>query len=183
MHIRAIAVLVILGFALTFALEWSHRMPRSALLSSGKGAATTLSPAALPATNPSSPATIQAARTRGGTPAPTTVVPPSEDNGPALPVLFAVSSHPARKQVDDAGAAIGSYGIARQVDVVNNSSDPLAITVVAVDVPTQERTVAELLVPPNAEEHAGSESGLKLAPGYQVTLRSRGYRELTQIVP
>jgi hypothetical protein len=124
-------------------------------------------------------------------PEPAPEVPTWDDGGPPLPIMFAVSSHPAwhleDAEDDSAGDGdpqpTGQPGVARQVDVLNESSDPLVITVLAVDVPTQEATQAQLFVPPHAQAHAGSESGLKLDQGYQVTLRSRGYQQMTQTVP
>jgi hypothetical protein len=128
---------------------------------------------------------------RAPAPEPAPEVPTWDDGGPPLPIMFAVSSHPAwhREDAEDDGAGdgdpqpTGQPGVARQVDVLNESSDPLVITVLAVNVPTQETTQTELFVPPHAQAHAGSESGLKLDEGYQVTLRSRGYQQMTQTVP
>ena len=99
--------------------------------------------------------------------------------------MLAVSTHPAGLEGDDAENAATpnvQAGVAREVDVVNISSDLLSITVMAVNPPTGEQTLAQLLVPPNTQAHIGSESALKLEPGYAVTLRSRGYREMTTTV-
>ena len=91
------------------------------------------------------------------------------------------NAHPGpRQQAVDGDTA---PGVARQVDVVNTSGELLNLTVMAVDLPTQAMTSAQLLVPPNGQAHVGSESGLKLEPGSAVTLRSRGYQEVTTTVP
>jgi hypothetical protein len=165
-EVRAIVALVVLSFGLTLAIQWIRQVPRAPLQSLAAVVATSGGRPATAAASPSAAAAVAARSAR--VPAPAIEVPPSEDNGPALPVLFAISSVRS--------------GVARQVDVQNNSDGPLDITVVAMDGPTQERTVAQMFLPPNSEEHVGSESGLRLEPGYQVTLRSSGYRELNQTV-
>jgi hypothetical protein len=188
-QIRPIVVLMALGFTVTLGVLRGPRAPRAPLPT----------PAPLPTTSqlPPLPASTRDSRddvltaasrplARQATATASAIeVPPSDDNAPPLPVMFRVSSYPAPREDDDAGtaAAAGSAGVAQRVDLFNNSSDPLSITVLAVDVPTQGTTRADLLVPPRQQAHVGSESGLKLASGYQITLRSRGYRELTQTVP
>ena len=70
-----------------------------------------------------------------------------------------------------------SPGGERELDLVNNSDEALTITILVADAPK-----AQLFVPPGVEQRLGTDSGLDLEPGSQVTLRSHGYRELTETV-
>jgi hypothetical protein len=201
-QILTTVALMILSFTATLAVLWHQRVPPPAAASPRNSWRT----AALPAQRPPADAIdapvsaarstpLKAVSTRApAAPSSPIEAPVWDDTGPPLPVLFAVSSHASLRQNDaeddDAESDQAEQAtptvqpdVARQVDVLNESGEPLSITVLSVDVPTQETTQAQLLVPPHAQAHAGSESGLKLEPGYQVTLRSRGYQEMTQTVP
>jgi len=189
------AALVLLSFSATLAIVWMQGAPPGP------------QPAALPArpSPKSSPggwsvAHLWAAMARDES-RPTAVLPdappvaaatgdsapPSDDQAPPLPVYFTVSSHPGigstDSGVDDGTAPADRSGVLRQVDIVNNSDEVLQITVVALNVPTQQTTQAHLFLRPHHQEHAGSALGLKLEPGDQVTLRSSGYRQLSGVVP
>jgi hypothetical protein len=180
-QIRTIVPLLVAGFTVTIAVQWSQHTasPRAEARMSA------LRPT-LPAQRPTPTAVpVPVVRRLPYTVASRTEVPPADDTGPPLPLLFAISSHPGAMRDDDEDDTDRTEpsGIARQVDLFNNSGDPLDITVLAVDVPTQMTTRAQLLVRPHAQAHIGTESGLKLESGYQVTLRSRGYQEMSQVVP
>ncbi len=189
--------LTVLSFTVTFAVLWRQRAPRPAAFAPVPGrslwtaASTKQSPRPIGAgavVDASQSIPVNSAP--APVPAPAVEVPSSDDAGPPLPVMLAVTSHPSRPLDDpddadggDDGAPTVQPGVARQVDLLNESGDLLSITVLAVNVPTQDTTRADLLLPPHAQVHAGSESGLKLGPGYQVTLRSRGYQQMTETVP
>jgi hypothetical protein len=177
--------MMILGFTVTFALLRSPHLPSASAApsttgpttswqDSSPGATGTVASGSANVTAPETPASMAAS---GAAIEP----PPADARGLPLPVMLAVSAHPGpRQQAVDGDTA---PGVARQVDVVNTSGELLNLTVMAVDLPTQAMTSAQLLVPPNGQAHVGSESGLKLEPGSAVTLRSRGYQEVTTTVP
>jgi hypothetical protein len=186
-EILAVTGLAILGFAVTFAVvSWVQREPGARLALPARASvgrvwsslvshsSTPPSPVAAAAPAPSRPA-MPAAAEQG------IEVPPSDDAGPPLPVMLAFSSHPGDADADNATPP-GPAGVVRQVDLYNTSDEPLAVTVLALDVPTQETTRAQVFMSPHALGHVGTEAGLKLDPGNQVALRSRGYRELTGTV-
>jgi hypothetical protein len=177
-ELLALAVLMTLSFVATCAVVWMQRPadtpPPVAAAPRGPSppppADVRASPPAPPPpsrTPPAPPAAIE--------------VPPPDYSGPPLPVLFAISSHPATRRADD-DAGVGD-GLRRQVDIANNSGELLEITILAVDTPTQQTSSAQVLLPPHGQAHAGSETGLKLEPGEQIALRSSGYQELTATVP
>jgi hypothetical protein len=176
--------IMVLSFAVTIAVKWPGRAAREPVPSAGltlpnrrvSAGLVRQSPRTLVAhIAPPSPAYAQA---------PAIEVPPSDNTGPILPLMFAISSHPgSRQDAADDDPNPTAQPLARQVDLVNNSSVALKVTVLAMNLPTQQTTRAELFLPPNAQAHMGSESGLKLESGDQVILRSRGYQELTETVP
>jgi hypothetical protein len=88
------------------------------------------------------------------------VPPPGAADAPPLPVMFAI-----RNEGD------------AELDLVNTSDDALTITVLVADA-----AKAQVFMPPRVEQHLGTESGIELEPGSNVTLRSAGYQELTQTV-
>ncbi len=196
-QILTTVALMVLSFAVTFAGLWHQRTPRPAALASVPGrpswtvASTKQGPRPIAAgavvdTIQSIPVKFASAPV----PTPPIEVPSSDDTGPSLPVMLAVSSHlslpfddPNDADSGDDEAPALQPDVARQVDLLNESDDLLSITVLAVDVPTQDTTRADLLLPPHGQAHAGREAGLKLGPGYEVTLRSRGYQQMTQTVP
>jgi hypothetical protein len=96
--------------------------------------------------------------------------PPPVESGDeaALPVMLAI-----RTGAPSADAPGGE----RELDLVNNSEQPLTIAVLVAGVPK-----AELFAPPGTEHHLGAESGLALEPGASVTLRSSGYQDLNETV-
>jgi hypothetical protein len=192
---RTLAIaLVILGFMATLAILWPRGAPspKTESPANRSAAKSWLGGWSMPKAWSDLPfaAKPPAARAAPRTAAPAEdEVPPADYAGPALPVLFAISSYPGRPRVvetdDDTQAATvapDQPDLVRQVDIFNTSGDLLQITVLALDMPTGQTTHAFRLVPPHAQAHVGSEAGLKLDPGNQVTLRARGYQDLTETV-
>jgi hypothetical protein len=185
-----LVALVTLTFAVTLALLWPNAptpiAPRAlpgrpavtrawwpALLAGPRASAEAAAAWLAPPARPAPPA-----------PAPALEVPPSDDSGPPLPVWLRVSLVPAQNEDDEDGAPpTDRPALERQLDLFNDSGEPLQLIVLGVNALTGETTPAQVLVAPQSEAHVGSESGLKLEPGYQVSVRSRGFRELTQAVP
>lgn len=186
-QILTLGALATLGFAVTLAVPWILRAPSAPAALPGRAALSRFWSSVVPHVSPAavSAATPGAAPPRAPyAPYSSPEVPPYDVSGPPLPVMLATSSHAGRAEDDADGDTVDSNRVVlvRQVDLVNESDEPLEITVLATDVPTQETTQAQLFVPPHAQAHVDSESGLKLEPGYQVALRSRGFQELTQTV-
>lgn len=187
-EILAIVGLVTLSFAVTLAVLWVEGSRGVSLALRDRGAPPRAWwPAIPPGRGPAAIAAASAGpqHSRPPLPAePTAEVPSSDDSGPPLPVLLAVSSHPGRvaDDADDGADSAARLEAARQVDLFNTSDEALAVTVLALDVPTQVTTRAQLIISPHSQAHVGSESGLKLDPGTEVALRSSGYRELTTTV-
>jgi hypothetical protein len=187
--IRMIAATMVVSFAVSFAVLWSRRAPPGGAAPIERTAASAPQLAASapqiapPGAGPRP--TVTAVGSAPPTKAPSLPeVPPSDDTGPPLPVMLAVSTHPGPPHDEDSdGSALGRPTVARQVDLWNNSDQPLDITVLVVDVPTQESTRTALFVLPHAEAHVGTESGLKIETGNVVTLQSRGFSALAQTVP
>ena len=183
--------LAVLGFTVTFAILRPSRGPLmpvpsgTLVVPSGRrllSRAPTRSPGPVATASPAS-RVLAPSPALGSPSAPD--VPASDDNGPPLPVMLAVTSHPGQIVIDDDDASreADPHPIARQVDIYNTSSDLLSITVLAADAQTQKTTQAQVLMRSNGQAHIGTESGLKLEPGAAVTLRSRGYQEMTTTVP
>jgi hypothetical protein len=171
MQIRIIVGFMILGFAGTLLCHWremagwwSHGAPRALSAApaaplralapprSWRGSSLSVSPP--PRADGRPPITESPAAP------PIEVPPPGGYDSPPLPVLFAI-----RQDGDP------------ELDVVNTSDEPLTITVLVADA-----AKAQLFMPPRAEQHLGTDSGLDFEPGSNVTLRSAGYQELTQTV-
>lgn len=136
------------------------------------------------------PAPLQPRAQRAGASAPppraatVAVAPQPNTDGPPLPVLFALTT----ESIASGETSIGgeSTDTPRNVKVANlsNSSDqPLDVTLIVVDVPTQKTSQASVFLAPGGQQTFGPDSGLHLESGNQVTLRSRGYHDLIETVP
>jgi len=175
MQIRAILALMLLGFAGTMAVHWSelsqwwsHRAPPALSLVQLAALRTIV-----PASSSRAASAAGSAASGGGAlraeNVPVMEPPPLDStDGPPLPVMLAVRSGAPRSD-SPAGDT--------ELDLVNTSDEALTITILVADAPK-----AQLFVPPGVEQHLGTDSGLDLEPGSQVTLRSSGYRQLTETV-
>ncbi len=179
--------IAVLAFAVTFAVRRLTRgpqLPAPSRASIANGWRILL-PYSIPSPDPavtSSPVARTFAAPPAGRPPPLPEVPASDDNGPPLPVMLAVSSHPGQVEDEDDPSA-DPHPVARSVDIANTSSDQLVLTVLAMNEATHNPSHVVVVVRPNGQWHVGTESGLKLEPGDTVTLRSAGYHELTTTVP
>lgn len=190
-ELPTVAALVILGFALTLAVTWERHPSGLSVSWTGPMLAARFSQlvaASAPAGTPAARAATPDAPK--GAPAPLTPMalpdaPEADATGPPLPMLLAFSSHPAPADDDEESAVARGFRrpTVRQLDLLNNAGKPLQLTVVAVNVSTQEATRVELFLPPRGQAHLGAESGLVLEPGYQVTIHSRGYHPLESTAP
>lgn len=157
---RSILLTMIVSFAVSFAfLYWkqeSRRLPAPAPPAAAPPVAPPVAPAPTIARAPQAPAAARITQK----PAP----PPTETfEGPPLPVMFNVT--PA------------------EVHVKNSSDNPLAVTVLDENQSTRHTSQAHVLLAPNGETTVGSEDGLNMQSGDQVTVRSSGFSVLTATVP
>jgi hypothetical protein len=105
-------------------------------------------------------------------------------DGPPLPVLFAVTTEAASRAESNADNEPADTPSDVKIANISNSSDqPLDLTVIAVDIPTQKTSQASVLLIPGGRQTLGPDSGLRMASGNQITLRSRGFRDLIETVP
>ena len=175
MQIRILVAIMLLGFAATLAAHWSELREWGSERASHALSPTRLAAlrTIIPASSSRASAPAASAASRGNQPRaedfPVIEPPPSDSSdGPPLPVMLAVRSGASRADSPDGE---------RELDLVNNSDEALTITILVADAPK-----AQLFVPPGVEQRLGTDSGLDLEPGSQVTLRSHGYRELTETV-
>jgi hypothetical protein len=109
---------------------------------------------------------------------------PQQDysNGPELPVIFNITDRTI--MVNDPEGAEPSYRRTEKEAILMNSADQrFAITAIETNLPTMESSEAQLVLPPKGQLHFGSEWGLKMLPGDQLTLRSPPFRDLIKIIP
>ena len=182
-RIRSIAIPMAVGFIVTLAMMWHQIVGHLPMSDLSQGMAS-IKRSVLAETHSVNPGAMQAVpRDSAGAvsgPESEAEVPPSDSNGPPLPLLFNVSAHtsigrlvvgqPPRREVQ------------RQVDVINQSDEPLDLAILETGATPAEAGQVRLMVPPRQQAHVGTEAGLKLEPGDQVTLRSKGYQEMTTTV-
>lgn len=178
MQIRPIIGFMILGFLVTLAAEWREladwRAPHAlarAPLAAVRWIFPTLASSS-ERTLPSTPRGASSADPAGqgvGNTAPIEAESPGDGVEPALPVMVAFRTRRAPPGDSPANG--------RELDLLNTSDQALTITVLIADAPR-----AQLFMLPRDEEHLGTEAGLELEPGSPLTLRSAGYRELTETV-
>jgi hypothetical protein len=111
-------------------------------------------------------------------------IPPSNYDGPELPIVFAFSERATyTAEENDEGKLVN---VSKQIKegIISNSSDkPLAITATEVNIATQETSQAQFVVSAGAQKHFGSDQGLKMISGDQMTLRSPAYKDFVQQIP
>ena len=108
----------------------------------------------------------------------------SNYDGPELPIVFAFSERSVYTTEDnEAGNLVNVSKRLKEGIISNSSGKPLSITAIEVNLPTQETSQIQLLLGPGAQKHFGSEQGLKMNSGDQLTLRSESYRDSVQQIP
>ena len=111
------------------------------------------------------------------------MVPPRNEDGPPMPVVFSISSRVVNDAADSAGAAqVGSRRILEGV-VYNTSDQNLQLTVTEQNPETLDISQTQLLVLRGVQQRFGSDDGLKMASGAEITLHSDPYRDQSQRVP
>jgi hypothetical protein len=184
-----ITLTLLVGVAIACgALYWSGKNP---------------SPAPLTATSPSTPAAplpratvaptiptpmlaqpVESARDRPVSKTQVQESPPSNYDGPDLPVEFAFSERSVYTTEDNAeGNMINVSKRVKEAIVTNTSDKPLTITATEVNIATQETSQAQFVLSAGTQKHFGTDQGLKMISGDQMTLRSPSYKDLVQPIP
>jgi hypothetical protein len=112
--------------------------------------------------------------------------PPETPNydAPELPIVFAFSERSAYVAEENAAGNLVNVTKRLKEGIITNSSDKyLSITAIEVNLPTQETSQIQLVLSPGAQKHFGTEQGLKMISGDQLTLRSSDHRDSVQQIP
>jgi hypothetical protein len=176
---------VVLGCA---ALYWSARSAPSASqtqIGSPVIAEPPVVHAADSATAPTAQLSAQAESVSDLRPAATTK-PPDTPNyeGSELPIVFAFSERSAYvAEENEAGNLVNVSKRLKEGIITNSSDKSLSIAAIEVNLPTQETSQIQLVLSAGAQKHFGTEQGLKMISGDQLTLRSASYRDSIQLIP
>jgi hypothetical protein len=175
---RSITWTIILTFAVSFAfLYWKQKSREAPTIAAA--------PIALPQVARPQPAPqlpmAQNVPPSAAAPAASPARPAPEANvgGPPLPVLFKVTQRTVRSE-ESAQAEMVNVA---EAHILNPSDNPLAVTVIDVNLPTMETSRTQVMMGPNTEAHVGTDEGLTMRSGDQITLRSAGFSDLTLTVP
>jgi hypothetical protein len=110
--------------------------------------------------------------------------PPSNYDGPVLPVVFAFSERYVYTTEDnEEGNPVNVSKRVKEGIISNTSDKPLTITATEVNIATQETSQTQIVLGAGAQKHFGTDMGLKMISGDQMTLRSLSYRDLVQQIP
>jgi hypothetical protein len=110
--------------------------------------------------------------------------PPSNYDGPDLPIIFAFSERSAyTTEENDEGNMINVTKRVKEGIITNSSDKPLIITAIEVNIPTQDTSQTQFVLSGGAQKHFGADNGLKMISGDQMTLRSPSYKDFVQPIP
>ena len=110
--------------------------------------------------------------------------PPSNYDGPDLPVVFAFSERAVYTTEEDGDGKMINVSKRVKEGIISNSSDkPLSITATEVNIATQETSQTQFVLSAGTQKHFGSDQGLKMISGDQMTLRSPTFRDSVQQIP
>jgi hypothetical protein len=110
--------------------------------------------------------------------------PPSNHDGPALPVIFQVINKSVFEKEKDAEGNMER--VTRRVNrgvVINSSDQPLLITASEVNLATLDTQRTQFVLGPAMQKYIGPSDGLNMESGDQITLRAENYRDLAQQIP
>jgi hypothetical protein len=110
--------------------------------------------------------------------------PPTNYDGPDLPIVFAFSERSLYTTEEDAEGNLVNASKRVKEGIISNSSDkPLTITATEVNIATQETSQTQFVLSGGTQKHFGTEQGLKMIAGDQMTLRSLSYKDFVQQIP
>jgi hypothetical protein len=148
-------------------------------------------PAALPrapdAPSILKPVVAQSIERASGRPAsrdPVQETPPSNYDGPDLPVAFAIAERFLyTTEENDEGSMINVSKRVKEGIISNSSDKPLTITAIEVNIATQDASQTQFVLSGGTQMHFGPDQGLKMISGDQMTLRSPSYKDFVQQIP
>jgi len=110
---------------------------------------------------------------------------PSDNyDGPDLPIVFAFSERATyTAEENDEGKLVNVSRQVKEGIISNSSGEPLTITATEVNIATQETSQTQFVLSAGTQKHFGSDQGLKMISGDQLTLRSPSYRDFSQQIP
>jgi hypothetical protein len=187
-QIRYIVLTMALAYGLSSAFLWWQQHPAI------KAEPVVSQPAAAPERPrpppPMLPRAEPAEQPRVPTPPPQAAAPPVPQpnyDGPPLPVLVNIESRtvPAGRSgaEGEEGQSADTPTSVNLATVLNSSDQPLDVTIIDVSASSRKTSQATALLAPGGRQVFGPDMGLGMESGDQITLRSRGFRDLTQTVP
>jgi len=110
---------------------------------------------------------------------------PSDNyDGPDLPIVFAFSERATyTAEENDEGKLVNVSRQVKEGIISNSSGEPLTITATEVNIATQETSQTQFVLGAGTQKHFGSNQGLKMLSGDQLTLRSPSYKDFSQQIP
>jgi hypothetical protein len=183
------AVTMISVFVVSFGIMWRQRAAMESQVTVTAPAAPADGTPSVGSSSPAprhsfaeSPRLIAAPARAANSRAPAIETPPSNDDGPELPVALSI----VNKDVYIRNESTDFVAVRRNVNeaIVSNSGDkPLVITAIETYIPTQEASQTQFSLAKGGQKHFGVEDGLNMLAGDQLTLRSPSFRELSQQIP
>jgi hypothetical protein len=111
-------------------------------------------------------------------------IPESDYDAPELPIVFAFSERFVYATEEDTEGNLVNASKRVKEGIVSNSSDkPLIITATELNIPTQETSQGQFVLAAGAQLHFGTDHGLKMISGDQITLHSPSHKDLVRIIP
>jgi hypothetical protein len=108
----------------------------------------------------------------------------SHEDGPELPIVFAFAERSIyTTEDDDQGSPVNVTKRVKEAVITNSSSETLTVTATEINLPTQESSQAQFFLGGGMQKRFGTEQGLKMNSGDQLTLRSSSYRDSVQQIP
>jgi hypothetical protein len=181
---RAIIATMVLSFSVSFAfMWWQRKAPELPPTTPLAARAVAHAPIAAPLLPPSPPTDAPRAfppAVKDTAAPPPNQAPARNDFAPELPVIFGIIKKSVYSAEED---GTGNSTKVNEGIVSNTSDKSLTLAVTEVNIPTQETTAAEVVVPRGTQKHFGAELGLKMLSGDQLTLRNPAYQDLTRQIP
>jgi hypothetical protein len=111
-------------------------------------------------------------------------IPENDYDAPELPIVFAFSTRFVyTTEENEEGNLVNASKQVKEGIVSNSSDKPLVITVTEVNIPTQETSQGQLVIGGGAQLHFGTDQGLKMISGDQITLHSPSHKDFIRIIP
>lgn len=183
---RYVALTMVLSFGVSSAYLWWQQHPAIKVEAAAPQPVTPQErPIARPPMTPRVEAVTQSeAATPSPQPQASALAPPPNYDGPPLPVLFNIASQTVPAGLPDAdGQPIDTPTSVNMANLLNTSDRLLNITVIDFSASDQKTSQASMLLTPGGRLNFGPDNGLNMESGDQITLRSSGFRDLTQTVP